>query len=312
VLQAVVVAAALVALPVIAISSRGGMMIVLEQLRTLDPALLDPISLSLGAFAGLVGIGLGSPGSPHGIEGSLSIRDADGLRAAAVIGTAGTVVLGWGAVFVGLAGRAWYPDLALLPGQDPESISLLLAREHLPPALFGVAIAALFAAILSAADSQLRVASSALVRDLGVSALRRGRVLSPRALVAGSRAVAVGLVAPAVLIALSAQSVEWLPSTVFWLVLLAWAGLGASIGPTLMLAVSWKGATRAGVLAGVVAGAIVTLAWGIVPALDALVYELIPGFAAGLLTTVVVSSRTAPPADAARAMDVMAGRAAGE
>ena len=85
---------------------------------------------------------------------------------------------------------------------------------------------------------------------------------------------------------------------VFWLVLFAWAGLGAAIGPTSILALFWRRTTRVGVFAGLVTGTITTFVWYLTPALNELIYELIPAFAAGLIATVVGSLLTRPPADA--------------
>ncbi len=48
---------------------------------------------------------------------------------------------------------------------------------------------------------------------------------------------------------------------VFWFVLFAWAGLGASIGPTSILALFWKRTTRAGVIAGLVGGTVTVFIW---------------------------------------------------
>ena len=50
-----------------------------------------------------------------------------------------------------------------------------------------------------------------------------------------------------------------------------------------------------GIIAGLVTGMGVTLIWQYTPALDALMYELVPAFFAALIVTVVVSLRTKPP-----------------
>jgi Na+/proline symporter len=82
---------------------------------------------------------------------------------------------------------------------------------------------------------------------------------------------------------------------VFWLVLFAWAGLGAAIGPTSILALFWRGATRAGVMAGMLTGTMTTIVWYFTPALKGFMYELIPAFGLGLLATVMVSRATRRP-----------------
>jgi len=102
-------------------------------------------------------------------------------------------------------------------------------------------------------------------------------------LVRYSRIVVVVLVCVALLLGVVAEQL------VFWLVLFAWAGLGAALGPTTVLALYWKRTTRAGIFAGLVAGTVTTVGWYLTPALKSRLYELIPAFAASLIATVVVS-----------------------
>jgi Na+/proline symporter len=159
-------------------------------------------------------------------------------------------------------------------------------------------VASIFAAIMSTADSQLLVATSSVVRDVYEQVICRGQPLPQRRLVLYSRILVVLLVAAALAFGMLAQDL------VFWLVLFAWAGLGAALGPTSILALYWRGATRAGIGAGAVAGAVTTIAWYLSP-LRATMYELIPGFIAGLVVTVLVSRLTRPPADAEAMMQAM-------
>ncbi|UCF20765.1 MAG: sodium/proline symporter [Gemmatimonadota bacterium] len=288
-LQAFIMIVALVVVPAVAILDGGGLAAVLSELRTLDPTLIDPLAVSLGVGLGFLGIGLGSPGNPHIIVRYMSIADADQLRTSAVVGTIWNVVMAWGALFIGLAGRAYFPDVNLLPGADTEQLYPLLAAQHLHPVAFGIVVASIFAAIISTADSQLLVAASSVVRDFYEKILNRDRVVPQKRLVLYSRVVVVLLVLAALLVGLKAQAL------VFWLVLVNWAGLGASFGPTSILALYWRRATRAGVIAGLISGTLVTLFWEF--GVDTQFYELIPAFAAGLLATVVVSWLTQPPGE---------------
>ncbi len=294
-LQACIMILALVAVPIIAIIDFGGLGPVVAQLQTVDLSLVDPVALGAGAMIGFLGIGLGSPGNPHIIVRYMSIADPDQLRASAIVGTIWNVVMAWGALFIGLAGRVYFPDVAALPDADPEKLYPLLASQHLHPIFFGVVVASIFAAIISTADSQLLVSTSSIVRDLYEKILHGGETIPQKRLVLYSRIAVVALVAAAVGFGLVAEKIG-----VFWLVLLAWAGLGASFGPTSILALYWQRTTRAGVIAGAITGALVTVIWDRVPALNARLYELIPAFAAGLLVTVVVSWLTKEPAGVGR------------
>jgi sodium/proline symporter len=299
--QAVFMLVALLALPAIAIVDFGGWSAMIDQLRLLDAGLPDPFALSVGVGIGFVGIGLGSPGNPHILVRYMSIGDPSQLRFAAVVATVWNVLMGLGAVLIGLVGRAWLTGVEALPNADPENLFPVLAQQHLPPAVFGVVVAAIFAAIMSTADSQLLVAASTVVRDVYEKVIRR-RPLPPRAAVVASRLVVTVLVAVALVLGWLADEL------VFWLVLFAWAGLGASLGPTSILALFWPRTTAAGVVAGLIAGTVTTLIWYFTPALKGIAYELIPAFAVGFVATVVVSLATRPPAGVEAMVRTMKGK----
>ena len=290
--QAVFMLFALLVLPWIAIADFGGWGAMVGQLTAIDPGLPSPFAVAFGAAIGFLAIGLGSPGNPHILVRYMSIADPRQLRFAAVVGTVWNVLMGAGAVLIGMIGRAWLGTVDQLPQADPENLFPVLAQQHLPSPIFGLVVAAIFAAIMSTADSQLLVAASTVVRDVYEKVVRRGEPLPQRRLVVLSRLVVVALVAVALVLGWAADEL------VFWLVLFAWAGLGAAFGPTSILALFWRGTTAPGIVAGVVTGTVVTFVWYFTPALKDSLYELIPAFAAGLVATVVVSLLTQPPPDA--------------
>ena len=298
-LQACIMIVALVVVPVIAIFGYGGLTPVVAELRALDPALIDPVALSAGVIIGFVAIGLGSPGNPHIIVRYMSIADPGQLRVSAIVGTVWNVVMAWGALFVGLSGRVYFPNVAMLPGSDTEQLYPLLAAQQLHPIFLGFVVASIFAAIISTADSQLLVAASSVVRDFYEKILHRGEEVPQKRLVLYSRLVIVLIVVAALVFGVLAEGL------VFWLVLFAWAGLGAAIGPTSILALFWRRTTRAGVIAGLITGTVITIFWKITPSLTALIYELVPAFAAGLLVTVIVSYATQPPDGVDEMFEVM-------
>ena len=83
---------------------------------------------------------------------------------------------------------------------------------------------------------------------------------------------------------------------IFWFVLFAWSGLACAFTPVVLCSLFWARTTRAGALAGMVAGFLVTVIW--VVAFKAQfydLYEMIPGFLAGFVFTVGVSLLTRPP-----------------
>ena len=72
-----------------------------------------------------------------------------------------------------------------------------------------------------------------------------------------------------------------------------------------ILALYWKRTTKAGVIAGVVAGTATTVIWYLIPALKSRMYELVPAFFVALVVTVVVSLITRPPEDVDGLMEAM-------
>jgi sodium/proline symporter len=90
---------------------------------------------------------------------------------------------------------------------------------------------------------------------------------------------------------------------IFWFVLFAWSGLACAFTPVVLCSLFWKRTTLAGAVAGMAGGFVTTIVWVLVfkeGFYD--LYEMIPGFVAGLLLTVLVSLRSDPPAGAAREM----------
>lgn len=208
--------------------------------------------------------------------------------------------MAWGAVFIGLAGRAYFPEVDMLPAGDTENLFPFLAQQHLHPVLFGVVLASIFAAIMSTADSQLLVAASSVVRDVYDKIIKKNEIIPQKLLVLyNSRSVVFMLVILSLLFGFLAEEL------VFWLVLFAWAGLGASIGPTSILALYWKGTTRAGIFAGMISGTAVTIIWYYIPFLKDSLYELIPGFLASPVAAWLVSLFTTPAPEAEQAFEDM-------
>lgn len=148
-----------------------------------------------GGIVGFLGIGLGSPGNPHILVRYMSVDDPRRLRKSCLIGTVWNTLMAWGAIFIGLVGRAYYLKPEALPDGDPENLFPFMAAAHLHPLLVGVIIAFILAAIMSTADSQLQVASSGVVRDIYQKILAKGRSIPQKKLVRLSRMVVLCLVA---------------------------------------------------------------------------------------------------------------------
>ncbi|GAB4327620.1 MAG: sodium/proline symporter [Calditrichia bacterium] len=299
VVQAFMKLFSLIAIPVIAIVDKGGWQATLAILEQLHPQHLNPMALSFGAALGFLGIGLGSPGNPHILARYMSIKDPAQLKVSAVIGTAWNVLMAWGAIFIGLVGRTYFPEISHLPGGDTEKVFPMLGNMLLHPFIYGLVLSSIFAAIMSTADSQILVAVSAFVRDIYQKVWKIDQQISQQRLVWLSRVSTFVLILLALLLGVVAQK------EIFWLVLIAWAGLGASLGPTSIFALFWRKTTRAGVLAGLLTGAGVTALWYYTPALKSLIYELVPAFLASFFVTWLVSIKTDKPRQVMQYFEVL-------
>lgn len=297
VFQAILMLVALVVLPAKAIIDYGGLGKTIRELGALDASLLNPWAAGAAGVIGFLAIGLGSPGNPHILVRYMSVERAADLRRAAVIGTLWNVLMSWGAIYAGLVGRALFPLGDMLPAGDTENLFPLLGSIHLHPFLFGLVISAILMAIMSTADSQLLVLTSSVASDLYQKVLRRGAAVGQRELVTLSRVVVAIGVTVAALMAVAAEEL------VFWLVLFAWAGLGAAIGPATILSLYWRRTTAAGVLAGFVVGTATVFVWRMTGPLRSAIYELVPAFLAATAAIVLVSLLTRPPPGAAEELD---------
>ncbi len=251
--QGLLVAAALIVLPLYAIARLGGFGDLFASLAAIDSHLVtaagDRIGPALWGFViGQLGIGLGYPGMPHVVTRYMATRSQADLRRLRLIAILWGVAVFYGAGLVGLAGRVMLPEMA-----DPEQTLMALALELLHPALAGLMLAAVLSAILSTVSSQLLVAASAVSYDVVEEALGY-EADDRRSLALGRWTVAVvGLLG--VLVALTKARV------VFWFVLFAWSGLGAAFAPLVLFAAFGRAVNRHGALAGMLTGFGVTVAW---------------------------------------------------
>jgi sodium/proline symporter len=290
--QGILMAGAMILLPVVAWIELGGIAGIAERIGDIDPNLLLATGgqtgrpLIMGLIIGSLGIGLGYVGQPHLLTRFMAIRDPNDIRKGTMIAMSWVVIAFWGAVLVGIAGLAHFGVDGL---SDPEHVMPQMATLFLPAGIAGIVISAAIAAMMSTADSQLLVATSALSEDIYHQLINKDA--PQKRLLAISR---IGTVLIGVIAFVLAMGVK---ERVFWFVLYAWSGLGAAFGPGIVLSLWWKRTTKWGVFWGMVVGSVTTVIWHNVPVLKGLVYELVPAFIFALVAVVVGSLLTKPPAE---------------
>lgn len=281
--QGLMMVLALVMVPVVGVIKLGGPGEVISAVSDVDPhywALVGSTTTAIGIISSLAW-GLGYFGQPHIIVRFMAIRSVGEARTGRRIGIGWMLFAVIGACCTAIIGVAEYHRGDGLP--DPESVFISLGQLFFHPLVAGFMLAAILAAIMSTISSQLLVTSSALVEDL-YGAVTHQEVSGGR-LVLYSR---MSVFAIAVIAAVLAWEQN---DTILNLVAFAWAGFGASFGPTVLLSLYWKRLTAAGAFWGMISGAVVVFVWGHVSGGIFDLYEIVPGFAINLLVAWLVSLR---------------------
>lgn len=287
VLQGTLMFVALVMVAVLGVALAGGFTTTFERLETLDATLLDPFIADGGEALGVIGTlsllgwGLGYAGQPHILARFMAAKSVAHITLARRVAMTWVVIVMVAAVLVGLTGRLVLPQP--LAGADAEKVFIVMSTTFLHPALAGLCLAGIMAAVMSTASAQLLVASSAFTQDF-YGSLFRPRASTSELLWAGRLSVlAIALLA--FVIALNPDS------TVLDLVAWAWAGFGAAFGPAIILSLYDSKTTRNGALAGILVGGLTVILWKQGAHLGGwfALYELVPGFLLSTLSILVVS-----------------------
>ncbi|MGM9669833.1 MAG: sodium/proline symporter [Faecousia sp.] len=223
-----------------------------------------------------LGWGLGYFGMPHILIRFMSIKSEKELRKSSVIGISWTLVILTMSVAAGVVGRIFLGEI-----QDSSTVFITMVRKIFPALVSGLLLSAILSAAMSTADSQLLTSASAFSSDVYKPMFRK--TASNREMLWVSRVVVLVIALVALLIASDPNS-----GTIMGLVENAWGVFGAAFGPAILLSLFWKRLTFAGTAAGIIAGAAVDILW-LVCLSSTGIYEIVPGFATGLLAAVVVS-----------------------
>ncbi|OEK98747.1 sodium/proline symporter PutP [Staphylococcus casei] len=295
--QGVIMLIAMVMVPIVALIQLDGID-TFRQVAEMKPTNLDFFkgTTVLGIIS-LLAWGLGYFGQPHIIVRFMSIKTHKLLPKARRLGISWMVIGLIGAVAVGLTGIAFISERNIKM-EDPETLFIIMSQILFHPLVGGFLLAAILAAIMSTISSQLLVTSSSLTEDF--YKLIRGE---DKAKTHEKEFVMVGRLS-VLLVAIVAIWIAWSPNdTILNLVGNAWAGFGAAFSPLVIFSLYWKGLTRTGALSGMITGALIVIIWiaWIKPLASVNeifgMYEIIPGFIASVLVTVIVSKLTKTPGD---------------
>ncbi|MEZ8738537.1 sodium/proline symporter PutP [Photobacterium swingsii] len=286
--QGLLMSAALLIVPIAAMN--GGVGDLTAALELKNPELMTLFNdvkgepLSAIAIISLAAWGLGYFGQPHILARFKATRSNADIATARRIAVVWTALSMAGAILVGLVGILYVDNQLAGDLADGEKIFMLLVNSMFHPVIAGILLAAILAAIMSTADSQLLVSSSALAEDFYKQVFRPQA--SQDEIVMVGRAAVIILSIVALVLAMNPDS------SVLGLVSYAWAGFGAAFGPALLLSLYWKGMNRNGALAGIVVGAMTVVIWKQLNGGIFDLYEIVPGFILATISIIAISSLT--------------------
>ena len=239
---------------------------------------LAAVSVVLGGLSW----GLGYLGQPHLVIRYMAIKNPKDINKAKLIAILWALPGISGAFLIGLVALNYFgPDFFII--NDVEQAMPLLATELLPPIFAGLLISGAVAAMMSTADSQLLVSTSAITEDFIHQFL--GLNLSDKTLLLINRITIIILGIIAFCIAIFS---EFTGKNIFGVVSYAWSGLGSSFGPVLVLSLWWNKTTRKGVIAGLLVGFFSTIIWANTD-LRLIVSERLVSFVFAFIVVILVS-----------------------
>jgi sodium/proline symporter len=239
----------------------------------------------------LMAWGFGYFGQPHILTRFIGIKNIQSVKSARRIGISWMVVSLIMAISIGLIGIGYNAIHPLEgvggPDGNSERVFLALTSALFHPIFGGLVLAAVLAAVMSTADSQLLVLTSSLTED--VPFIQKKDEKSKAVI---SRLGVVGFAVLAFIIS-SRDS-----GNILNMVGYAWGGFGAAFGPLVILALSWRAMTGKGALAGMIVGSVtIFVVKNYISIEGEYFYELLPGFILAFAAIVVVSLLTKKPSE---------------
>ena len=237
-----------------------------------------------------LGWGLGYFGMPHILVRFMSIEKPSMIKKSSTVAIIWVIISLLSAVLIAYLGRMIVGEELLTAGNQ-KLVFIAMARRFFPAAICGLLLAAIIAASISTADSQLLVASSSFTADLYKPLFRKNASEKETLMVGRILVLVLSLIAYVI-----ASSKGSGAQAIMNMVENAWGAFGSSFGPTILLSLFWRRFNYKGAVAGVISGFVVDLGW-LLTGLTAStgIFEIVPGFFASLVVAYVVARCTAAP-----------------
>jgi sodium/proline symporter len=272
----------IVFIPVLLLIQVGGIEPVMDAVRTkqISHSLFpDWSSVTLTQIIlTILSWGPGYFGQPHIITKFMGIRRVTDMHKAKYLGISWQTIALISATLIGLLGVYFFPQ-----GLDqPERVILNLVKTTLPTLFSGLVLCAILAATTNVMAAQILVVASNLSEDFYKKVFRPLATSKELLLVSRLAVVFVSLIAFCIAF--------FQISTIYKLTFYAWAGLGASFGPLILLSLYTTRINKYGAFAGILAGGVTAAIWPEIELWN--LSALVPGFAANVLAAFTVSAFT--------------------
>ncbi len=238
-----------------------------------------------------LGWGLGYFGMPHILVRFMSIEKPSMVKKSSVIAIVWVVLSIGAACLMAYQARMIVGEELLTVGAQ-KTVFIVMARRFFPPVISGFLLAAIMAASVSTADSQLLVASSSFTSDLYQPIVRKDASAKEVLMVGRIAVVIIAIIAYIIASSKGAGA-----QAIMNLVENAWGLFGAAFGPVILLSLFWRRFNYAGACVGVIVGAAVDIIW-LVCLSSTGVYEIVPGFICGGIAAIIVAKITPAPGSA--------------
>lgn len=250
VFQGTLMALASVLVFLFVLKAGGGLGGISHTILATDPKFLAPWGklTPLAALSFFFVFGMGSLGQPQGVHKYYMLRDPMQLKWYPLLKTLGLILVLLLYFGVGIGVKAFTSSGQMPPLSAPDQATPTLLLTVTPLFLAALVFSGVAAATMSAVNSFINIGAAVVTHDLPVAIGKRVRNE-----LKWGRAATVFIAIAAALIA------QYSGSMVAFLGIFGWGLFASTLVPALAVGLNWQGATRAGAIASILAGLVITL-----------------------------------------------------
>ncbi len=221
----------------------------------------------------------------------MGMRDERNVRAGRNIAVVWTIIAYGGVVVIGLGAQVLFGPNAVA---DTEMILPYILNKMFPGWLAALLLAGAVAAMVSTAESMLLIAATSISEDVYKGIIKKG-CAKDRTLLRISRVATVVIGVLGLVMALTTKNL------IYYIVSYAWAGIGCSFAPAVLLSFYWDRFSSKGIVTALLAGLVTTVGWmlaGLEKTVTARAVTFVVAMGLAVLVTLLTKKDEAPAAPA--------------